>query len=168
MANFERAVTKVLDEEGIFSDHPSDTGGATRFGISQTFLDLINYPKTAFEITIEEAKDIYKKCYWIPIKGDEILIQNIAEFMFDSAVQHGVKKAVFIVQDSLATFGIRIKSDGAMGPKTLGFLNEIDEPSFLMVAKGKRFKFYDSIVSRNPEQKIFWKGWMRRLWRVGM
>ena len=39
MTNFNKALTRILENEGGFSKHPNDPGGATNYGISSKFLN---------------------------------------------------------------------------------------------------------------------------------
>jgi hypothetical protein len=75
-SNFERAFDILMDLEGCTSDHPSDKGGLTKYGIAQNYHPEINVA----DLTLDDAKDIYLKDYWIPLECDEI------QFPFDIAV----------------------------------------------------------------------------------
>ena len=87
---FEQCVKFVLDHEGGYVNHPDDPGGETNFGISKRAypdLDIKN-------LTIEEAKEIYKRDYWdkIPLthSGDYYSLGS-AMIMFDTAVNMGIE-----------------------------------------------------------------------------
>jgi len=86
MADFDRAIDFVLKWEGGLT---SDTGGLTKYGISQKAypdLDIAN-------LTLEQAKAIYRKDYWDAIKGDIFMWpENIV--LFNAAVNCGVSKAL--------------------------------------------------------------------------
>lgn len=108
MDNFKVAVNLTLEKEGILSDHKDDAGGLTKYGISQAA-----YPKLDIAaLTKEEAVKIYKRDYWDKAMCDE-LPYPLDVMLFDTAVNHGVTKAVKILQESLG-----VVADGVMGQKT--------------------------------------------------
>ena len=61
---FDQAFEKLLGHEGGFSDHPSDPGGATRYGITQRVARLNGYIGDMRELPIDKAKDIARREYW--------------------------------------------------------------------------------------------------------
>ena len=69
MDDLDRALNFLLEEEGGWSNHPSDRGGATMFGITQATYNAWRKkkgkaPLTVRNITQQEAKDLYKEEYW--------------------------------------------------------------------------------------------------------
>src|SRR5947208_2993731 len=85
--NFEVCVTKVLKDEGGYTNDPADSGGKTNFGITQkeTSIDV----KT---ITMSQAKDIYKRKYW-DVLGCDNLPSGVDYSVFDYGVNSGVGRA---------------------------------------------------------------------------
>ncbi len=65
--NFEKGVTILFDLEGYKSNNPADKGGLTKYGISQKYHKNVDVPN----LTIEQAKEIYLKDYWIPLGCDD-------------------------------------------------------------------------------------------------
>jgi lysozyme family protein len=106
---FEAAVDFVLTAEGGFVDDPSDPGGLTKFGISQRAYPHLNIR----ELTIEDAKTLYRKDYWDRCSCDK-LPAGIAFIVFDAAVNQGVSASIRILQRAL-----NVKEDGVIGPATL-------------------------------------------------
>jgi lysozyme family protein len=96
MTRFDIAFKQVVGEEGGYSDNPKDPGGATKYGISHRsypFLDIKN-------LTLENAKAIYERDYWNACRCREIA-EPLDLFLFDAAVNQGVKTAIKILQRSL-------------------------------------------------------------------
>lgn len=65
--NFNKAIDILFNLEGYISNNPLDKGGITKYGISKTYhpdIDVAN-------LTIERAKEIYLKDYWIPLGCDD-------------------------------------------------------------------------------------------------
>ncbi len=153
MANFTSAIAHVLHWEGgdQLTNDPGDSGGCTKFGISQKAYPDVDIPG----LTEEDALAIYRRDYWDPIGGDAIPDQGIADVLMDAAVNMGRKRAVMIAQ---AIVGAAV--DGIVGPQTLGRLalaeNFVNEFSLY------RSRYYLELVEQRPELRKFYFGWMRR------
>jgi lysozyme family protein len=68
----------------------------------------------------ETAKSIYKKNYWMIIRGDEILNQDSANDIYDTAVNMGCGAAIKLTQRSLG-----LPETGKMNVATLNKLNNV-------------------------------------------
>jgi lysozyme family protein len=149
--NFNTAVEKVLKQEGVYSDDPNDSGGETKYGISKKafpHLDIKN-------LTLEQAKEIYKLYYWDKAKCNHIR-DSIKLLHFSCAVNCGVVAANKIYQRATNT-GIKI--DGILGPVTLDCSLTITPFSYLYYW----LKLYNEIVIKNPSQIKYLKGWINRI-----
>lgn len=160
----------VLRREGGFVNHRDDKGGATNMGI--TIGTLSRYLGRA--ATIGEVKNlrrdtattIYKQNYLFG-PGIDDLPNSIVPFAFDSAVNHGPRRAIRFVQAvcNAAGFG-PLSVDGAMGPQTKGAADKAEQAMglwFLAALAEERRSFYKLIVERKPSQQVFFDGWMNRL-----
>jgi lysozyme family protein len=156
MADFNKAFEKVLKFEGGYVNDKSDSGGETKYGISKKAYPGIDIKS----LTLEDVKAIYKKFYWNKIKGNEINNQKIAELIFDTAVNMGVRRAVKIAQTCLG-----VKVDGIVGNKTLNALNNCEEDNFINAYKLQRIKLYVEISKRGNNIK-FLRGWITRVLEV--
>ena len=108
MANFDKAIERVLINEGGYVNDPNDAGGETKYGISKRA-----YPGVDIKnLTTDEAKAIYKKDYWDKIKGDNINSDEIAYEIFDTAVNMGVRTSSKIAQMVVGAY-----PDGFIGAK---------------------------------------------------
>lgn len=97
--NFDRAFLLVIGAEGVYSNDPDDKGGETKFGITKR-----SYPKLDIKnLTIEQAKSIYKSDYWDKIKADA-LPDKLDIVMFDCAVNQGVSTAIKLQSGSWQDF----------------------------------------------------------------
>jgi lysozyme family protein len=151
--SFERAIEFTLKWEG---GETVDTGGYTKFGISQKaypYLDIKN-------LTLEQAKEIYKRDYWNQIKGDE-LPQRIALVVFDTAVNVGVKRASRLLQETLNRyFHKNLVTDGIIGRKTIETVRSVNEKELVEKYLVERATFY----SRLPEHyNTYKRGWLNRV-----
>jgi lysozyme family protein len=142
--SFEKSVKHVLDHEGGYVNHPSDPGGETKYGISKR-----SYPNFDIRnLTLDQAKMIYKKDYWDKIKGDQ-LPDDVAFILFDMAVNLGIFQAVKLLQKAVDTV-----QDGILGPMTIKAIKE-DTPAKLTF---ERIMFYSSLANF----KVFGRGWTNR------
>lgn len=155
MANFELAVTKTLLREGgsKLTKTPGDVGGVTKYGISKRAYPQIDIEK----LTEEKAKQIYRTDYWDKINADLIPSQIVAEEIFDTAVNMGVKGAVKLVQ-----LVLNLVPDGQFGPKTLAAVISLDDASFLTKFKLVKIARYAAICNSDPIQTKFLLGWINR------
>ena len=153
MDNFKMAVNLTLEKEGILSDHKDDAGGLTKYGISQAAypgLDIANLSK-------ENAIKIYKHDYWDKAQCIE-LPYPLDVMVFDTAVNHGVTKAVKILQESLG-----LKADGIVGQQTRAAAKTAKN-SIYTVFMINRLYAYTSAKS----WPTFKEGWKNRLTKLAV
>jgi lysozyme family protein len=182
MANFELALEKTLKHEDSRND-PSvvildDGAGKTYLGITEK-----TFPNWEGWETIEELKDtsvgladsiqlrkdvhrLYYMEFWLPIHGDEIESQEIAEYLFDFAVNSGVPDAVKALQRANNRWfpDLPLKVDGIMGHDTItSLLVYTDSPhAFLDTFKVYRAIHYLKAIAANNKLAKFAGGWAER------
>jgi len=155
MADFETAIKFVLRWEG---GETTDTGGYTKYGISQRAYPNLNIAA----LSVHDAKQIYRRDYWNKILGDQIRDQGNALALLDYAVNSGVGKAVQDAQRVLNAAGANLAVDGGMGPLTLAAVNRRG-PAFGRDLVAIRKKFFQSLADRDPAKYgIYLRGWLRR------
>jgi len=164
---FDLAFGQTLGHEGGYSNDPDDPGGETKFGISKR-----QYPNEDIEgLTIERAKEIYRRDYWDKLRLDEVRDPEVAAEIFDTAVNTGIGPAIKIAQRALEFLGQALVVDGAMGAQTLTALNDWcvrDAEVLFKALNGEQYRLYRTIVEgwaragkKNPFK--FSAGWMRRI-----
>ena len=158
-----KALPLVLIFEGRnYVDHPMDNGGPTKFGITQKSYNTYRSrnklsEKSIKNITMDEVVKIYYNNFWLPSKCDQIGgYTSIA--LFDTTVNSGLNRASKILQQSVG-----VATDGVIGSNTLKTILSYDDVELANKYLANRKKFYDNIVKQNPTQKVFYKGWIRRL-----
>ena len=171
MADFDRAVNKLLRLEGGFS--PVDVSaqvGAVNWGITQRFLRSIGHPASVEDVrslSRAQAKGLYKKYFWDPLRLSEIKSQRIAETILFAAVNIGPATAVRILQRSLRAIDRMVAVDGILGPRTIGAINSLGDEmfdGFLFVYKEKLKTKYESLARSRPElYGRYLNGWLKRL-----
>jgi len=157
MKTFDEIIEKVLEHEGGYVNDPTDLGGETKYGITKRF-----YPDVDIKnLTIEQAKEIYKNDYWDKNRV-ESLPQELWHIFFDMCVNMGRRTAVKVLQRAAVNKGKNIEVDGGLGPMTIGALKgvEIDR------VRAFRVKYYVDLINNKPEQEKFYLGWFRRALEV--
>jgi len=151
--SFNFAFAKVVSVEGGYVDNKNDPGGPTKFGISQRAypdLDIKN-------LTLDQAKTIYRADYWNPVHGDE-LPDPLSHFVFDSAVNHGVAATIFMLQTAL-----KVKVDGKIGLKTLAAAKASNNETCANFMMLRAFRYMSTINFGR-----FGPGWFNRLFLFAM
>ena len=159
---FEKAFEYVIQNEGGYVFDKNDPGGETKFGITKKSYPALNIR----DLTLEDAKKIYYRDYWIKGRFEEISSDLVATQVLDFSVNLGIRAAVRVLQRALRSVGINVQEDGLMGPQTL-FAASNSEPSCLLAAiKSEAAGYYRQIAAKNPSQQKFLKGWLNRAYRV--
>lgn len=192
MADFDIAYGETAIYEGGYVNDPVDKGGETHLGIARKFngdwegwpiIDEIKkeYPND-FKSRIngnerlgELAKELFRKRYWAPIRGDEIPDQHIANKVFDSGVNMGVGRSVKFLQTGLNLLNRNEKNysdvavDGKLGNATLAgikkFLElESDKPDYLLkLLNLQQANHYIEVMKGDSTQQRFARGWLNRV-----
>lgn len=153
MSIFDRAIDFVLECEGGVSNNKNDSGGLTKFGISQK-----SYPNLDINnLTREDAIRIYKRDYWNKCGCDE-LPEQIAFMVFDQAVNQGVYAAIRDLQKAVG-----VEMDGIIGKITLDAVYNKNVKEVIEELSTIRLCRYSSTVFANPSNKVFLLGWTRRV-----
>ena len=94
----------LIDREGGYSNHPSDRGGPTKFGITEAVARAHGYSGAMRNLPREEAAVIYKRLYWIRPRFDEVAKRSeaIAAELFDTGVNMGPAVAATFLQRALS------------------------------------------------------------------
>lgn len=150
---FEEAFAITLDIEKGYIDDPKDSGGKTKYGISQQAYPLLDIKS----LTIDDAKSIYKKDYWDKLKLDEIHSKELACSLFDSAVNLGQPTLSRLMQRA-----VKVEVDGFVGVKTLEAVNAIDEELFVLRLFALKTIRYVKIVENDKKNKRFFYGWIKK------
>jgi len=85
---FERCIEFVFAEEGGYVDDSQDSGGRTKFGVSQSAYPDLDIPN----LTRAKAKEIYRTDYW-QRSGANSQQWPLCLVVLDTAVLHGVGQA---------------------------------------------------------------------------
>lgn len=167
MASFADALPFLLSHEGGFVDDPTDRGGATKYGITQSALDSfrlqnpdLDMPRSVADLTEDEAVVIYHADYWM---FDDFDSQKVATKVLDLAANMGLRRGIKILQEAVgAAGGPELVFDGLLGPKTVQAVNACDEAKLLYELCELAAERYKQIAVNDPSQLKFLKGWLSR------
>ena len=155
---FSTAFKSLMYFEGGYSNDNIDHGGETKFGISKRIYPDLNIKN----LTLDDAKKIYYHDYWTGYGYDQIKSILVASKVFNITVHAGAKQCHKLLQRALRATGIDIDEDGIFGPKTLEATNNANPKVLLAALRSENAGFYRLIISNQPSQNKFIKGWMKR------
>jgi lysozyme family protein len=156
-ANFDASLARLLAHEGGYTNHPSDPGGPTNFGI--TIFDYRKYVKPDADagdvraMSLAAAKSIYRAKYWDALRCDE-LPSGLDYAVFDYGVNSGVSRAAKVLQQSVG-----VPDDGRVGPLTLAAAAKCDARRVVMAICAERRGFLQGLRT----WPVFGRGWGRRV-----
>lgn len=158
--NFDEALRRLLAHEGGYSNHPSDPGGPTNFGI--TIHDFRKYVKSnanaddVRRMDVATARDIYRAKYWNVLRCDE-LPPGLDYAMFDYGVNSGTARAPKVLHRLLGLGeGARIVD------ATLAAAKRHDPASLVTRLCDERLAFLKGLKT----WPVFGRGWSRRVAEV--
>ena len=147
-------IDEIIQREGPPSNDPLDNGGRTAWGISERGNPEAwkNGPPT-----YAEARVIYESKY---VKGpgfDKIDDLPLRNQLIDFGVTSGPALAILKLQSIL-----EVDPDGKLGPKTLAALLLWDGDRLNNALVAARVSMIGRIVTKNPSQLKFLRGWLIR------
>ena len=189
MADFNRAYENTMGHEGGYVNDPDDIGGETYKGISRKYnpqwegwskidyyKDMSEFPKMLkYSDKLQDlVKSFYKEIYWDVNRLDEIKNQNIANEIFDTGVNMGVKRAAKFLQEALNYLNRNqllyddLIVDGIIGNKTFNALNILlknneEENILLNIINVLQGMHYLNHMKEHPIQEKYARGWFNRV-----
>jgi lysozyme family protein len=193
VADFLTALPRTLDYEGGYTLDPKDPGGETYKGIARnknpqwSGWPLVDAAKrqdpAGFRSALDQdrglmqqVKDFYKVNYWDRLAGDHLGDQDLANQLFDCAVNMGVGRSMRQLQRALnilrvskgANLYAPLPVDGTMGAGCLAavaaVLGQSGGSGVLLEALGiLRGQAYIDIMEANPKLLLYARGWLKRV-----
>lgn len=148
-----RIFEKVYELEGVFSNHPEDTGGETHWGITLPFWKEVT-GQDEFPVPFEQAHA--EKCYtylWDKMSV-EVIPSDMRLCYFAFGMVAGWPTAIKILQRSTG-----VKDDGILGPNTKRSILSVDPYGLYTVFVLKTIKHYWDCKNF----QTFGRGWLNRL-----
>lgn len=156
----EQVLNWILKDEGGLTDDPDDDLGITKYGVTKEDLkELWGRPVKDSDVkslSLEEAKNVFKRLYWNPLKCSE-LPPPIAYMVMDAGLMHGVYRAGVWLQKAVG-----VKLDGQVGPKTIEAARVADPAAVLESITASRM----ARAKSHPDYRKFGRGWINRITRV--
>ena len=159
-ATYDEALRRLLIHEGGYSNHPSDPGGPTNFGI--TIHDYRKYVKPDADaadvraMRLDEAKAIYRTKYWNAQRCDA-LPAGVDYAVFDYGVNSGVGRSAKVLQRVLG-----LSDDGRVTDAVIAAANRCDAKGLIVGICDERLAF----LKRLKTWPVFGAGWGRRVAEV--
>lgn len=172
----DRIINGIIEREGDYVDNPDDSGGPTRWGITEREARANDYTGPMQALPRAVAFDIYQARYWNALNLDiiEKLAASIAEELADTGVNMGVHRAGTFLQRALnvlnkkATQYPDLVVDGQPGEKTMKalkrylFLRGRDgQVVLLRMLNALQGAFYIELAERREKDETFIYGWFR-------
>ena len=158
-SSYDEALARLLVHEGGYSNHPSDPGGPTNWGI--TIHDARAYWKkdaTASDVRnmpVEVAKDIYRSKYWGAMRCDE-LPAGVDYAVFDYGVNSGIGRAGKVLRRVLDL------ADDELTDDVISVLKSKDPKAVVNAICDERLEFLQGLRTWS----VFGNGWGRRVREV--
>jgi lysozyme family protein len=158
---FDEALRRLLAHEGGYSNHPSDPGGPTNFGITladyRRYIDNGGSAADVRRMSVEQAKAIYRSKYWNAMRCGE-LPAGVDYAVFDYGVNSGLGRAPKVLKRVLGL-------DAASSVVTDTVIAAAKRRAAKAVVNAicdERLRFLKSLRT----WPVFGKGWDRRVKQV--
>lgn len=160
-STYHESLRRLLLHEGGYTNHPSDPGGPTNFGI--TLVDYRKYAKpnaTAADVRamkIADAKNIYRAKYWDAQRCDD-LPAGVDYAVFDYGVNSGIGRSGKVLRRVL-----RLPDNtSVVNDAVIAAARVADAKTLVTAMCDERLRFLQSLKT----WAIFGKGWGRRVAEV--
>lgn len=175
-ANFDASIKRVYEYEGGYQNSPNDTGNyfngkliGTNLGITpQAYYNYYHSAPgvdTIKNLTRSKSDPIYQANYWNKIRGNEIANDAVASLMLDSVVQSGLSqiKAFKKIANAISWKKIFAETTTPFTAQEIKLLNALPQQTYFNQLKAYRKRFYEDLAKKQPKNKVFINGWLKRL-----
>lgn len=172
-------INEIIRIEGDkFTDDPDDSGGATKYGCTESEARAFGYKGHMGNLPRSVAFDMLSIRFWDKVKGDDLekLSVAICEEVVDTGVNMGPYRASKFLQRCLNVLNNKaslyrdLTVDGKIGPATIialkAYLNSRDESVLLKALNSLQGAKYIEIAERREKDEKWVYGWFKN--RVGL
>ena len=167
-------INHIIAIEGGYVNDASDSGGETKYGITEKVARTHGYTGAMIDLPKLLAFEIYSKIYWQSLALDDVEKQSkiVAAEMADTGVNMGTGRAAEFLQRSLNAFNNQGKLfddltvDRDIGPSTLKALDayinirgDMGETVLFRALNALQGAFYIDLVERRQKDEKFVFGW---------
>lgn len=172
----EGIIDATIGKEGGYSNHPSDTGGETMWGITARVARANGYTGAMRALPRAEAVRIYREQYFVRPGFEAVAVVSpaIAEKLFDTGVNMGPAWPSIWLQQWLNGLNRQgkdyadIAEDGAVGRGTVGALGRLiavrgrsaAEAVLLKGLNASQAARYLELARGRPANEDFLFGWL--------
>lgn len=172
----DKIINEIIEVEGGYVNDPDDSGGATKYGITENVARMAGYMGEMEDLPRELAFDIYSNKYWEPLHLSSIekMSESIAEEIADTGVNMGISRAAKFLQRSLTVLNNKgllypdLVIDGQLGQKTIRSLANYlsirgseGEAVLLKMLNSLQGAFYVELSERREKDESFIYGWFK-------
>jgi lysozyme family protein len=152
-------IKRIIEREGGFSDHPNDTGGATRYGVTEKTARRHGYEGDMADLPYEFAVKVYSNEKWDVVNASKLPV-NVREQVVDFCVLAGPFQAGRALQRAINVFGAQIKEDGIVGSKTAAAAKEADPDALPVALRSFIAQYFIALARTRPANRAFIDGWL--------
>lgn len=157
-SSYDAALARVLAHEGGYTNHPSDPGGPTNFGITLAVYRQYAKPNARADdiraMSADEAKAIYRAKYWDIQRCDE-LSPGVDYAMFDYGVNSGPGRSGKVLRRVLKL----PDASSVVTDEVIHAANAADAKQIVAAICDERLRFLKSLKT----WPVFGVGWERRV-----
>ncbi len=173
-------IEDVITREGGYVDHPADTGGPTRWGITQAVARANGYTGDMRALPYAQAASLYRTLYW-ERPGFAFVAEcapRVAAELFDTGVNMGPSIASGFLQRALNALNRNgsdypdLQLDRSIGARTLSALGRFlalrgsnAETVLLRAIEALQGERYIDLAETRPANEAFLYGWLAN--RIG-
>jgi len=156
-SNYNDSLTRVLKDEGGYSNDPHDPGGPTNYGITlndyRLYINSNGQAEDVKNMSLDQAKTIYKSKYWDAQNCDQ-LPSGLDYVVFDYGVNSGIGRSTKVLQRKVG-----VAADGKIGPATIAAVNKQDKKQLINAICDERMAFLKGLST----WQYYGKGWTNRV-----
>lgn len=182
MRSIQDVINEIIDvREKGFSNHAADTGGKTKYGVTEGVARRAGYRGKMEDLPRYFAEDVYRNEYIDMPRFNQVyaVAPTIGMELIDTGINMGTNTSVRFFQRTLnalnhkGDFYPEVTVDGNIGPATMSafnmFINRRGQEGltvFLRALNCLQGARYIDIAEKDPSQEVFVYGWL--LQRVGV
>lgn len=166
-------IAETIGIEGEYSNNPSDRGGPTRWGVTESTARAHGYKGDMKDYPKESAALVYAVSYIDKPKFDQVYDVSplLGKEMIDTGVNMGPHAATIFLQRSLNVLNLQgriyldIAADGNLGPASLGALRAYlayrknGVTVLLRMLNALQGAKYIELAEKDKKQEDFIHGW---------
>lgn len=170
-----KIIDEIMKTEGGFVNDPSDSGGATKYGITETVARQVGWMGKMQDLPYQFAFDVYAHLYWDALQLDDIEQRSpeVAAELADTSVNLGTMRAGTFFQRCLNALNNEAKDypdmivDGRVRVGTVRAFNKFMDRrgtvgSIIMcrALNSLQGAFYIELAERRQKDEKFLAGWL--------